>query len=337
MTDTTTTTSILFVELLGGIGDLVLALPAIHALARTHAPAHTTVVTFPPAGRLLDHDPAVDETLELPRGGAEEVAAAVRGLRESRDFDVVVSDSMYGGLDSVVAGWGRVATVTNLWRDPPEDQLIDLRFLELLHHDGFIDSRFLELPPHISLTPQERAWGRHRLDEALAGRRPRVLFVPDVGMAIKRWPASSWRALAANLVAALGAGVAVVTGDDAELTEAVVGAQPALALPRLRLRELAAFAAAADVCVGPDTGPVRIAAAVGTATVCLFGPTTSGRFGLRPGHVNLDSPLSCDERNPRNMTEQSCWYSGRCVFPDRRNCLDDVPVAVALAAVRALL
>ncbi len=336
MTDATATRSILFIELLGGIGDLVLALPAIHALAQTHAHAHTTVVTFPPAGRLLDHDPWVDETLDLPRGRADEVATAVRRLRKSRDFDVVVSDSMYGGLDSIVADWGRVATVSNLWRNPPQDELIDLRFLELLHRDGLVASRFLELPPHIALTPQEHAWGRHHLERALDGRRPRVLFVPDVGMVIKRWPTSSWRALASSLEAELGAGVAVVSGEHAELTAAVVGGC-AVALPRLGLRELAAVMAAVDVCVGPDTGPVRIAAAVGTPTVGLYGPTTAGRFGLRPGHINLDSPLSCDERNPRNMTEQSCWYSGRCVFPDRRNCLDDVPVAVALAAVRTLL
>lgn len=331
------TTSILFVELLGGIGDLVLALPAIHALGRTHAPARTTVVTFPPAGRLLHHDPWVDEVLELPRGGAEEVASAVGRLRESRGFDVVVSDSCYGGLDRVIAGWGRVATVTNLWHNPPDDELIDLRFLELLNRDGLVDSRFLELPPHIALTPQERAWGRHRLERALPGRRPRVLFVPDVGMVIKRWPTASWRALAANLAAALGAGVAVVAGDDTELTASVVRDRSAVALPRLGLRELAAVAAAADVCIGPDTGPMRIAAAVGTPTVGLYGPTTAGRFGLRPGHVNLDSPLPCQERKPRNMTEQSCWYSGSCVFPDRRNCLDDIPVAVVLTAVGSLI
>ncbi|MDQ3932925.1 MAG: glycosyl transferase [Actinomycetota bacterium] len=336
MTHATKRRSILFVELLGGIGDLVLAMPAIHALGRTHAPAHTTVVTFPPAGQLLDHDPWVDEILELPRGEAEEVATAVGRLRASRDFDVVVSDSMYGGLDSVIAGWGRVATVTNLWRNPPEDQLIDLRFLELLNRDRLVDGRFLELPPQITLKPQERAWGRHRLDQALGGRRPRVLFVPDVGMAIKRWPAASWRALAANLAASFGAGVAVVAGDERELTAAVVEGGSAVPLPRLELRELAAAAAAADVCIGPDTGPVRIAAAVGTPTVALYGPTTAGRFGLRPGHVNLDSPLPCQERKPRNMTEQSCWYSARCIFPDRANCLDDLPVAVVLAAVSAL-
>lgn len=41
---------ILFIELLGGIGDLVIALPAIHAVARSHPKAHLTVLTFAPGG-----------------------------------------------------------------------------------------------------------------------------------------------------------------------------------------------------------------------------------------------------------------------------------------------
>ncbi|MDQ4131532.1 MAG: glycosyltransferase family 9 protein [Actinomycetota bacterium] len=330
-----TITSILFVELLGGIGDLVLALPAIHALARTHAPARVSVVTFPPAGRLLVHDPWVDECLELPRGRAEDVCTAVRMLRERRQWDIVACDSMYGGLERAVAGWGRVATVTNLWRDPPVDELIDVRFLHLLNRDGLVDRRFLRLPPRIALTPQERDSGRERLERLLGGTRPRILFIPDAGMVIKRWPVARWRALAARLDAELGAAVAVVAGDDSELTTAIVREGCGVALPRLELRELAAVAAAADVCVGPDTGPVRIAAAVGTPTVALYGPTTAARFGLRARHVNLDSPLPCSERKPGNMTEQSCWYSGTCVFPDRRNCLEDISVEVVFDAVRA--
>jgi len=46
---------ILFVELLGGIGDALIALPAIQALARSH-PAELTVLT-PPGGELLESAP----------------------------------------------------------------------------------------------------------------------------------------------------------------------------------------------------------------------------------------------------------------------------------------
>ena len=39
---------ILFVELLGGIGDVLIALPAIQALARSHPDAKLAVLTFAP-------------------------------------------------------------------------------------------------------------------------------------------------------------------------------------------------------------------------------------------------------------------------------------------------
>ena len=50
---------ILFVELLGGLGDVLIALPAIQALARSHPEAGLTVLTFPPGGELLEQDPLI--------------------------------------------------------------------------------------------------------------------------------------------------------------------------------------------------------------------------------------------------------------------------------------
>ena len=46
-------TEVLFVELLGGFGDLLLALPAVHAVARSVPGARVTVATFDPGGELL--------------------------------------------------------------------------------------------------------------------------------------------------------------------------------------------------------------------------------------------------------------------------------------------
>jgi len=40
--------NILFVELLGGIGDVLIALPTIQALGRSHREAVLTVLTFTP-------------------------------------------------------------------------------------------------------------------------------------------------------------------------------------------------------------------------------------------------------------------------------------------------
>lgn len=340
-------TKILFVELLGGIGDVLLALPAIHALARTHAPARVMVLTFPPGGELLRADPYVQQVVHADSGAR----SAVAGVLERERFDLVVSDTCYDDIPALIRERGPARVVTNLWRDPPTDEPIDLRFLRLLVADGLVDPTLRTLPPRMFLTDDEVAQGRERLARAgqpvVLGRdhrpgalgrdgQPIVLLVPEAGMPIKQWPADRWPALTRSLVDQLGVTAAAVTGSDARLaTEAVAGV--GVVLPRLPLREVAAVAAAADVCVAADTGLARIAAAVGTRTLCLFGPTVAGRFGLRDEHRNISSPLPCDERNPRNMTEQSCWYSGRCVFDDRSSCMDDIGVPTVTQAVADLL
>lgn len=61
---------ILFIELLGGIGDLIIALPAIHALAKSHPAARVTVLTFAPGDQLLQTDPLIDQVVIAPRGEA---------------------------------------------------------------------------------------------------------------------------------------------------------------------------------------------------------------------------------------------------------------------------
>src|SRR5919107_5245376 len=58
---------ILFVELLGGLGDVLISLQAIQALARSHPEARLTVLTFPPGGELLEGDPQVHEVAHAPK------------------------------------------------------------------------------------------------------------------------------------------------------------------------------------------------------------------------------------------------------------------------------
>ena len=50
---------VLFIELLGGLGDVLIALPAIQALAASHPQASMTVLTFAPGDVLLLHHPLV--------------------------------------------------------------------------------------------------------------------------------------------------------------------------------------------------------------------------------------------------------------------------------------
>ena len=336
---------ILVVELLGGFGDVLLALPAIHALARSHPAAELTVLTFTPGDVLLAHDPLVtrvvatsDHTDGVPRTVVEaELDAAERA---GRAYDLVVTTTTYDGIGELCAARAPHA-VTNLWRRPPVDELIDRRFVRLLVGDGFVDARFVDEPLAVALTDAELAAARERAANLCTpgdgsgepDRRSPVVLVPGSGMRVKEWPAERWVALAERAVAA-GRPV---------LTAGAAGSEPVpgtALLPPGTLRELAANLAvvgeAGGVVVGGDTGPVRLATAVGARAVALFGPTVAGRYGLDPRlGASLQGLPGCEVRRPLAISEQECWWSARCPLTgDAPACLADLGVdAVAAAAL----
>jgi len=76
-------------------------------------------------------------------------------------------------------------------------------------------------------------------------------------------------------------------------TAAGIGAG-ARVLDRYTLKGLAALLKKVDLVVGGDTGPVHLAAAVGTPTVSLYRASDGMRSGPRgPGQVIVQSPLQC--------------------------------------------
>jgi ADP-heptose:LPS heptosyltransferase len=308
---------ILVVDLLGGLGDLVMALPVVHALHRRHPGAELRVLTHVPGDALLDHDPAVATTVRAERG--RERAAVLAELDRWRP-DLAVTTTRYDGIGEAIDDLAPRA-VTNLWRTPPPDEPVSARYLRILADEQVIDPHDVDLAPRIVLADAERTAGEQVLAAAGCGpgERP-VLLVPAAGMAVKEWP--HWRELATSL-----AGRAFVVGEPPVL-EAWRGG-PARLLPALPLRLLAAVFAAAGrrdgVVVGPDTGPMRVAAAVGARTVGIFGPTLAARYGLGSAGVDLQGLPGCPHRRPTAITEQVCWWEAHCpISPLGPACMADV-------------
>lgn len=114
----------------------------------------------------------------------------------------------------------------------------------------------------------------------------------------KRWPQENWADLTVELCGSLNLRPVLTWGDDNEL-EVVKMIQrategTALIWPRGSLKELAALLKMADIVVGTDTGPLHMAAAVGTPTVSLYRVTDSNRNGPRGDkHILLQVPLDC--------------------------------------------
>lgn len=317
---------ILFIELLGGIGDVLIALSAIQALARSHAQASITVLTFAPGGSLLEHDPLIERVIYADK---HNVRAAIEQLLTEQTFDVIVSDTNYDRIDQLISGRAE-RVVSNLWRSPPRNQFVSDRFVEILGSEGLIVESAI-LPPKLYLTPEEYQTAR----EKLAGiEAPLVVLCPDAGMKIKRWDERNFIELGQRLEAA----IVVLVGSDRE--------QAALIADRINnaklwelgtLRELAAMLSQANLMIAGDTGAARIAAAVGTPTITLFGPSWYERYGQPQPHVNLQGYLNCPERKIGNFTVQSCWYSGECPIADWATCVDEISVDRVMAVAAKLL
>ena len=137
-----------------------------------------------------------------------------------------------------------------------------------------------------------------RMDEffAGAGLKPRdrvVVLNPGAGRPEKRWSLERFRALAGVLTATHGARVIVVWGPGEEAdARAVAGtvASHVLLAPPTDLLALIALLRRAGVVVAADTGPLHLAAALGTPCVGLYGPTRAERNGpYGAGHRTLQA------------------------------------------------
>ncbi len=161
--------------------------------------------------------------------------------------------------------------------------------------------------PVAALSAEERAQGLRLLAQYAATRRPLVGLHPSGGRTIKQWDLARWGELAARLQREFGATV-VLTGSaaDARLAARVAAHMPEPPVDltgRLGVRETMTVIAGLDLFLSPDTGPMHMAAAVGTASVSVFGPSDparyfsggSGETGSR--HVVVRAPLWCSPCN----------------------------------------
>jgi heptosyltransferase-1 len=127
--------------------------------------------------------------------------------------------------------------------------------------------------------------------------QPRVAINPVAKWPTKLWPAKRFSELAGRL---LERGYQVVfTGskEDRSLIDEMalpLGSSVIRLDGRTTLKALAAVYRTASVVVSTDTGPMHLAAAVGTPVVALFGPTAPWRTGpYGQGHVVLRAGVSC--------------------------------------------
>jgi heptosyltransferase-2 len=224
---------------------------------------------------------------------------------------------------------GRAALLTRSLPPPPrtEHQLRD--------YDPLLESRGVEPdtdPPRLPLP----ARARERADVALssaglatAAGGGLVVLAPGAAFSwTKRWPPDRFGRLGVEL-SARGFSAAIAIGPGETGLASAVSDAAGVRLPTLGADldpvELAAVLARARVVVANDSGPMHLAAAVGTPVVAIFGPTDPGRTGPSGSpSVVLDRYVFC-----------SPCYLKEC--PYRHECMREIEVEVVVSAVERLL
>jgi heptosyltransferase-2 len=189
------------------------------------------------------------------------------------------------------------------------------------------DAALPDLPLPQLVVPRDAvaAW-RERMGLAADGR-PTAALAPGAVGPSKRWPA--YGALAARL-AELGIAVWVVGGPD----EKALAADIARRAPGTRdltgpdLRNAILALAGAAVAISNDSGLLHVAAAIGTPSIGIFGPTS-------PWHWAPLNPLAAVIETTADVPCRPC-HKPTCRLLHHR-CMRDIPMEQVEAAVQTAM
>ncbi|MBI2920355.1 MAG: lipopolysaccharide heptosyltransferase II [Planctomycetes bacterium] len=284
------------------LGDAVMTLPAIRAMKSRWPGARLSVLTKGSLADLYACEPAVDETLAYGGGFLPFVRLVGRLRKENFDIAFVFPRSLRASLAPFASRIPRRVGFAGDARRPVLTDAVarDARlltghrvayYLELLRPFGAVPAA---TPPEIAPPAEALAWAEEHLPGGpWAGLNPGATY----GKA-KQWYPERFEEIGKRLVSR-GFRVAVVGGPtEAALGERIaagIGADAASFSGKTTIPRLAALIRRCAVFVTNDTGPMHVAAAVGTPVVAVFGPTdprTTRPFGDRFTLVRHEVPCA---------------------------------------------
>lgn len=289
------------------IGDVVLTTSIVRAVREKYPDAFIAYLGEKEAVSLLEHNPNLDEIVpfDFTRPAIFEQSRVMIQLRRMR-FDVFVdlfcnprtamlayASGAPMRIGKEVRGRGRL--YTHRIRDDGKPKTA------IEFHYQYVKPLSVEptsVRTEIFLTDDEKREAqtfltRHGidLDRTIVGLHPGATW-PS-----KMWDLEKFAQLADLVRARLGAQVVITQGpDDRELVGKIsrLTKYNPIVLNVLPLRQLAAVLSCFNVYITNDCGPMHIAVAVGTTTICIFGPGEENIwFPYASPHVALRKDVPC--------------------------------------------
>ncbi len=273
-----------------GLGDVVSATAVVERLRLDYPDCEIAFVCAPGSAPLLAGQPSLDRVLPEPRPTWRSALSAWRRWRrwglDRRDLLVLLEIDPLAialawavgarfrlGLDAGGQGFGvslSHAAPVRAAHDELDPGLARQSVAEVFQRPLFLltGKPWAPAAPRLELTASERA-------PAAPGSRRRVCLLPTGTAPDKLWPAERYAALAERLTRR-GYEVCILAGPgEIGLQSLFAAAAPSarIEIGTRCLRESLALLAGSALAIGNDTGPLHAAAALGTRTLALFGPT----------------------------------------------------------------
>ncbi len=343
------------------IGDLVLSLPVVRLLKRTYPDAEIDLLAIPSSSKVVMSDPDLAQVIAydpniwrrpkalLKMQNWREVRV-LRGRLQARHYDLAVS--VFGPWAAILAvlsgaqrrvGFGRESYPGFMtdsvpgahWQ--PSDHLHEVDYCLKLSQAAGAAITSNDRIPQLYVDPQ----AREEIDELLLQEGIRLdkpiiaCHVSSNNGQSKRWPIPYWAKLIDQLISNEGMTV-VLTGapNDLPLIETILRCaheQPVNMAGKTSLTQLAALLQRANLLITGDSGPMHIAAAVGTPLIAIHGPTDPVKSGpVSPHATVLRSNIWCSPCYTAKGKPADCRFF-------TTQCMKDITVEQVLTIIRQKL
>ncbi|MFA7347225.1 MAG: putative lipopolysaccharide heptosyltransferase III [Desulfurivibrionaceae bacterium] len=330
--------SILLIQL-GDIGDVVLSTPCIRALRDRYPQARIVVVVWDKAAELLEDCPWLDHVVAVtkqPRSLWGEVCFQVDFFRKLRNFHFDLAIDLRTGTRGAILAFfsgarqriGFYAVDGKLWRNRIFTSLLYREYVP----DQHVVDYLLSLLEAFGVTTEEHSPALvvsgdklEKIEDFLKAEKiePGSMLVAVQPFSLwryKEWGQEKYISLISWLMEKQSATV-LVTGSapERQRAEEIVRNCDKRCYNLAGKTSIAMYAALLKKChlfIGVDSAGLHIAAAVGTPTVSIFGPS---------------SPMSWAPRGARHLVVQKefdclpCRQKG-CRGSEKSRCLDELAV-----------
>ena len=321
------------------LGDIIHALPVLRLIKRQRPNwvVHWWIAKhFAP---LLEMDPDIAALHYFDRNAWSDAQGLYRsfesiGQMRSEEFDVVID--LQGLVRSALHGWAaRGAYRIGLQQNREGAALFYDEHVERPTSDTHAVDWCRAVLPRLGLEGEgqfewipKRPWLNERLTgQGFVPGQRWVILCPGARWSSKQWPVEYFEQLMREL--ADGSVKFAVVGGGAEkaLGQRLAGREDCVDLTgKTTLPELTEWLRAGSVVVSNDSGPMHVAAAVGTPVIALFGPTSASKTGP---YNALGTVLTADS------LECAACARGVSYRAEGHNCMRSISPDTVAAAVAA--